>query len=332
MTWNAGPFLPSIGGQNFHLSDAPAVWLPDGNILFAASPGVGLNPPTHFFEFTTSNFIAQVADTPNALNQIPYYLSFVLLPSGQVFHTDSSATVEIYTPSGSPNPSWAPVITNVPKTLVPGQTYQIAGRQLNGLTEGASYGDDVQAATNFPLVRIANNSTGHVVYARTSGFSSRSVAPNAASRANFTLPANIELGPSSLVVVANGIPSSAISVNVTNNVTSSLQVTGPANITGSGTQSGPFSPAVRQYQLSASTGSLSYTISAPNWLNVSPSAGTVTTTPITVTFSWSNNAINLANGIYAGNVNFTNTTNGQGNTSLNATLTVNPLVVGRGGH
>jgi hypothetical protein len=49
LTWGTGSNLPTINGQNYGLADAPAAWLPSGNILFDASPGV-FNPPTHFFE------------------------------------------------------------------------------------------------------------------------------------------------------------------------------------------------------------------------------------------------------------------------------------------
>jgi hypothetical protein len=58
----------------------------------------------------------------------------------------------------------------------------VTGKQLNGLTKGAAYGDDEQSSTNFPLVRITHNATGHVFYAWTSDFSTRSVAPNTISK------------------------------------------------------------------------------------------------------------------------------------------------------
>lgn len=87
---------------------------------------------------------------------------------------------------------------------------------MNGLTEGANYGDDAQSATNFPLVRITNKATGHVFYARTSGFSTRSIKPNQASTAKFVVPpaGKIEVGASTLVVVANGVLSAAKSVTI----------------------------------------------------------------------------------------------------------------------
>jgi hypothetical protein len=327
MTWAAGPNLPTISGQNYDLADAPAAWLPSGNILFAASPGL-FNSPTHFFVFSSANVITQVADTPNSPIDASYKVNFLVLPTGQVLQTDFSSTVEIYTPSGSANSSWAPVIASVPTTLAPGQTYQVAGLQLNGLTEGAAYGDDQQSATDFPLVRITNNRTGHVFYARTSGFSTRSIAVNATSTANFDVPANIETGASSLVVVANGIASSPVNVTIGTVVNGSLLVSPATGIVGSGTQYGPFSPSSFHYSLNASRGSVNFAIThLPSWLNATPTSGTVTTTPTVVTFTFNiNNSANLPVGFYAAGCNFVNTTNGQGSTTRIGTLTVQPLV------
>ncbi len=101
--------------------------------------------------------------------------------------------------------------------------HTISGTQFNGLTQGAYYGDDLQAATNYPLVRITNNATGHIFYARTHGHSSMGVATGSSSvSTSFDVPAGIELGASMLVVVANGIPSASVNVNISN---TALQVT-----------------------------------------------------------------------------------------------------------
>src|SRR5262249_10194939 len=76
--------------------------------------------------------------------------------------------------------------------------------------------------------------------------------------------------------------------------------------------------------LSASTGSANFSISnLPNWLTVSSSSGTVTTSPTTITFTVNSNASTLAPNTYAATLAFTNTTNGQGNQTRAATLTVN---------
>ena len=93
-------------------------------------------------------------------------------------------------------------------------TIEISGIQFNGLSQGADYGDDVQMATNFPLVRITNNATGHVFYARTANHSTMSIKPGAHGSTTFTVPGDIETGPSVLVVVANGIASSGVAITV----------------------------------------------------------------------------------------------------------------------
>jgi hypothetical protein len=236
--WASGPVIPTVGtspnNYPYTLADAPAAVLPDGNVLFAASPSYQVFvAPTHFFELNFSNnTITQVGDTADAANCGSFVHNFLLLPSGQVLDVSQCGNLQIYTPlAGASQASWAPVITSVPSTLAPGASYAVSGSQLNGLTEGSYYGDDVQAATNFPLVKITNNSTGHVFYARTSNHGTMSIAPNAAGSTNFAVPANIEMGASSLVVVANGIPSQPMAVNISNSAVLTVSVTGSGTVT-----------------------------------------------------------------------------------------------------
>jgi uncharacterized protein (TIGR03437 family) len=69
--------------------------------------------------------------------------------------------------------------------------------------------------TNYPLVRIANSATGHVSYCRTHDHSTMGVATGATPvSTHFDVPLSIESGPSILEVVANGIPSSPMTVLV----------------------------------------------------------------------------------------------------------------------
>jgi hypothetical protein len=96
----------------------------------------------------------------------------------------------------------------------PGGSYVISGTRFNGFSQGAAYGDDAQAATNYPLVRIINRATGHVFYSRTHDHTSMAVAFGGLVSTHFDVPGNQELGASSLEVVANGIPSTPIAVNV----------------------------------------------------------------------------------------------------------------------
>ena len=65
------------------------------------------------------------------------------------------------------------------------------------------------------LVRITNTATGHVFYARTHGHSTMGVATGRLKvSTNFDVPSAAETGASSLVVVANGIPSLPVSITV----------------------------------------------------------------------------------------------------------------------
>ena len=84
------------------------------------------------------------------------------------------------------------------------------GIRFNGVTQGAAYGDDVQAATNFPLVRITNLETSHVFYSRTHDHSSMAVASSELVSTRFDVPATQEKGLSVLEVVANGIASDPV--------------------------------------------------------------------------------------------------------------------------
>jgi len=139
----------------------------------------------------------------------------MVLPTGQVLYNDRSGFIGVYNAQGSPNSSWLPVITAVPTTLAAGGTYTVAGKQLNGLTQGAAYGDDYQPNTNYPLVRLTNNATKAVAYARTFGMTSMSVTPGRSSSASFTLPTTLPAGAYTLVVVANGLASKQVAVTVT---------------------------------------------------------------------------------------------------------------------
>lgn len=330
--WVAGPNIPQVSSQYFDLADAPAAMLPNGNILFAASPGYG-NTPTHFFEFTSTNAIDQVADPKDfASTNGAYYYNFLDLPNGQILMTDFSNIAEVYTPTGSPKPAWAPSVASAPSCVVPGQSYALSGAQLNGLTQGAAYGDDVQGATNYPLVRIKNNSTGKVFYARTSGFSTMSIASGQTGSTNFTPASATPLGASTLYVVANGIASAGTAVTVASTcsvASATLTVTPATDIVDSGTQ-GKIAAKAFSYKLAAENGSVAYSITGvPTWLTASKTSGTLAKNKkVTITFRIATaKADKLTPSTYVTSININNATNGDGNTTRNATLTVNPKPV-----
>jgi hypothetical protein len=205
-SWRAGPQFP--GGND--VADGPAALEPNGKVLIMASPGFG-NSPASFFEWDGRQ-LQSVPGTPNAPQDSSYYGNMLVLPTGQILLTDFSNDIEVYTPEGGPKQGWRPVVVFTPPVLSPGHTYPLAGIRLSGMSGGAAYGDDVQAATNFPVVRITNLRTGHVFYARTHDFSSVAVASDDMSWTRFDVPAALEPGLSRLQVVASGIASAPVTV------------------------------------------------------------------------------------------------------------------------
>jgi hypothetical protein len=212
-SWTAGPDFPN--GND--MADAPAAVLPDGNILCETSPGV-FNSPVSFYEFNGTKFVPVPLPKQTGNINTSYLGRLLVLPTGQILYTlADGATIdaEIYTAKGTFQSSWAPTITSAPTSVTRGSSYKISGTQFNGLTHGAAYGDDAQMNSSYALVRITNNSSKHVIYARTHNPSTMGVATGTKTvSTHFDVPKNAETGASSLVVVANGIPSAPVNVTV----------------------------------------------------------------------------------------------------------------------
>ncbi len=208
--WSVGPTFSS----GLDVADGPAALLPSGNVLVMASPGV-FNPPSQFFEFNGTNLLS-VPAAAGSSGITSFQGRMLVLPTGQIFFTDQSSFVQIYTASGTFQNAWRPTITSVASSLTAGTTNNaISGTQFNGLSQGAMYGDDAQMATNYPLVQITNNATAHVVYAKTHNHSTMAVATGSTIvSTQFDIPLTIDAGASTLQVVANGIPSAAVAVTI----------------------------------------------------------------------------------------------------------------------
>jgi hypothetical protein len=215
--WTAGPDFPDIDGS-LDASDAPAAVLPDGNILAQVSPGSN-TAPSHFLEIRVNSpsdvVLTQVSEPESAPLIASFESRMLLLPTGEVFWSADAGDVEIYTPQGEPKSAWRPVIRKVASTIAIGSRNNVVrGKRFNGLTLGAYYGDDAQMATNYPLVRITNVSSGHVCFARTHDHSTMGISGGKSSSTKFDVPATCEAGASSLEVVANGIVSPPVSVTL----------------------------------------------------------------------------------------------------------------------
>ena len=106
-----------------------------------------------------------------------------------------------------------------------------------------------------------------------------------------------------------------------------LVVAPSTGIVSSGPQGGPFRPAHFEYRVSASSDAIRYSITAPSWLTVSPSAGTTDTNGVTITFTINETAPRLPPGSYGPAVAFANLSNGRGSTRRVARLTVSALTI-----
>jgi hypothetical protein len=226
-SWSKGPDMPiallpgKLRGEKVEvqltLGDGPGAVLPNGDDLLALSPPVvgatqTFPSPTFLYEYDpVTNVFTDVSPNPTVSNTVTinsFQDSMLVLPTGQVLLMNQSPQLAFYTlaPGDGPNPSWAPTITSYTQNINGNDT--LTGTQLNGLDEGAAYGDDKQMAENYPLVQLTSLFTGTVYYATTSNWSSTGVATgNSPESVNFVLPPTMPNGFYIMVVIADGIAS-----------------------------------------------------------------------------------------------------------------------------
>jgi len=130
------------------------------------------------------------------------------LPDGTVLYSHTGTDLYVYQPSNPILAAGKPTINSL--TANADGSYHLTGTLLNGISEGAAYGDDAQMNSNYPLVRLTN-SVGNVYYERTYNWSSTSVMTgNEVTTTEFTNSAGLPPGAYSLVVVANGFASDPV--------------------------------------------------------------------------------------------------------------------------
>jgi hypothetical protein len=229
-SWTVGPTIPNgdIG------ADTPAALEPNGKVILIGSQG--LFGAADFYEYDPNANTYVSLPSPLSYQPNPSYAcSFLDLPNGQILFTDSSQSLEVYTPDSAPQDDWRPTVSNVSGN--PDGSFTLTGTQLNGRSYGASYGDDYMPSTDFPLVYLTDQS-GHLYYCRTFNYSTRAIwTGNASQTCQFTVPSQVPLGNYSLFVSVNGISSSAgFSFQVTaQNITPTILSLNPS----SATQDGP---------------------------------------------------------------------------------------------
>src|SRR6185312_856915 len=202
-TWAAGPNLPGGLGAD----DTPAAMMPDGNILMALGPIGTYNAPTNFFTYnpTTSTFTPVTGLT---INSPPFQGRMLMLPDGNVLYTDGSTSAWEYNPGDAPLPAAKPSITTI--TANADGTYTLSGTNFNGISTGATYGDDAQMDSNYPLVRLTDP-FADLTYARTFNWSSTGVMTGSAIESTqFVMRGGITGG---VQVVVNGVASDPVYPN-----------------------------------------------------------------------------------------------------------------------
>jgi len=218
-TWSPDRTSPKTLTTSFPGAvDAPACLLPNGKVLCVAGPKLEsgndkgyAGEPSRFFEYDGASLTeVQPPESAGALRT--YSCRLLVLPTGEALLSTCTSQLYIYKPDGSPHASWRPTIVEVPTEITRGQTYEIRGTQLNGLSQANSYGDDAQMATNYPIARVADDTTGTISYLRTHDHSTMGVATGATVVSTKISAPNMPVGPGQLSIVANGIESAPVPV------------------------------------------------------------------------------------------------------------------------
>ena len=206
-TWTAGPAIPGGLVQD----DAPAAELPNGKIILTADV-VGYNGPTHVFEYdpVAQSYTDISSSFPSGFLSSPFggpaFLDRMLvLPSGQVLINNSDSKLVLYTPDSGSLASNIPTIGSIAQNA--NGSFTLTGTGIDGNSDGASYGDDAQMSTDYPIVSFTNSS-GVVSYATTFGFNGQVQQGSTPLTTQFTLPVGLPAGAYAVRVIANGAASS----------------------------------------------------------------------------------------------------------------------------
>jgi hypothetical protein len=223
-SWAAGTDIPGGLGAD----DAPGVLMPNGHILLAVDTPV-FHGPTHVYEFdpTAAGGAGSYTEVTPSISGLStggacFTDRMLMLPNGQVLYTTGGNKLAVFTPTEAPSASWRSAVSNISNS---GGTFTLTGTLLNGINGGASYGDDAEMDSNYPLVRLTDASNA-VKYARTTNWSSTSIfAPGSTTpeTVQFALPSGTNPGAYLLNTVANGIASPSVLTvlmsSTTNNIT-----------------------------------------------------------------------------------------------------------------
>lgn len=212
-TWSLSPAtldfpLKPVIPDDISIQDGAAAMMPDGNFLFVT--GIANNAePSRLFEYNyLTDHLTQETGIPN-MDVTPQYTSRMLnLPNGQILY-NMGDQIFIASPSGPQLSSLAPTVVRYDQSGTSPIAFTLIGTQMNGYSEGSSYGSGAEMATNYPLIRLRDPSTGLVKYANATNWSpGLSTGTLAETTVQFNLPPGFTIdGTYGLTVIANGIQS-----------------------------------------------------------------------------------------------------------------------------
>ena len=225
-TWTIGPSIPAGQGT----PDAAAAMMVNGKIVCAVSPAPYgyassniFTVPTSFYEYdytvgSVGTFTQTSSPKGGLTDQVTTFNTrFLDLPDGTVLFTDGGSQLYSYQPDTAALAAGQPTINTI--SYNGNGTVHVTGTLLNGITQGAAYGDDVQMDSNYPLIGLRDGA-GNFAYGTSFNWNSTSVYT--ASRplsTEFVIPAVF------LYVNAGGTYSLTASAN--GNVSSPLTFAGP---------------------------------------------------------------------------------------------------------
>jgi hypothetical protein len=186
--WVQGPSLPvGSDGTQWCASDVPALLLPNGRVLvlLRALDGSG----TAFGQFdpalnSCTLLTKAPADTGGTANML-------LLPSGEALVSCWNGKWYLVSCHYLPDFWIDPTLSSYPATASRNSTITVSGYQLCGLSECSSFGDDIQQAENYPLVRLTSADGSTVRYCRTHDVSTRSIARGQFSTVQVDIPGDL---------------------------------------------------------------------------------------------------------------------------------------------
>ena len=210
-TWATGPTL-----NNMDQADGPGALEPNGLVLEQVSPGL-FNSGCQFQEYDSTTGQGTLTVTANngyCPGDSSYEGHLMIFPTGQIASVDFGTQIYLYNPKPGVVAAAVPTIIPAVNAYLGGSKNNILyGIQLNGLSENNFYGDDYQAATNYPLIRFTD-SNNNVYYGFTHDDSSHSIAPGTISYTKFDINPATPPGLYTMQVVTNGIASNSVTVRI----------------------------------------------------------------------------------------------------------------------